>query len=207
MGKKERDWWSNQKGITWSNETNSFVPRRGMKAIDAHTGDTYDLDNAADVQIGDYVNKDGKMYMEAKVTYFSDYPQANNPHKEGFLFERNSLNNEEARWNWKEGNSGDIKLNAEAFGYEGDEPIITGTVLIPIDREVNDRFLINQADKFIGINANQQNLRPGATLAADDAYRTSEYQRGIQQIMSEQGVDQAMAENIFSIMSQNSLRR
>lgn len=195
-----------KKGINYNNTTRTFMPRRGMEAIDAVTGDAYKLDNAADVEVLDYVTgPDGKHYLSAKVTYFADYPQDKNPHKENVL-QMNTLVNEDARRNWTWNDAQKLNINAGAWGYDDDEPTVSGEVLIPIDREINDRFVMNQGDKFIGIR-DQYNLAPTATLEADDQYRASEYERGIQQIMDQNNVDQRTAENIFSIYARNSLKR
>ena len=68
------------------------------------------------------------------------------------------------------------------------------------------RFTMNQADRFFNIK-NQHGNSPSNTSQAIDQYRVSEYERGIQQIMDQNNVDQRTAENIFSIYARNSLKR
>ena len=204
-GPKEKDWWRHTNGVAWNKATNSYLPKGTLMAYDSNSPTTeYNLQNAANIEYGDYVTgADGKHYIKANVTYFADYPQDQNPNKEGFFGD--NYTEDDVRHNWTKGTANEKNIVAEKWGYDADEPTITGEVLIPIDRELNDRYTVNQMDKYMNINTAQLNLAAGGDVSDAQRHAGGQEEYMIQQIMNDRQIERGPAEILLQQITRASV--
>jgi len=204
-GPDEKNWWRKVGGVSWNNETNSFLPKGSLTAYDSKNMAEYDLANAANIEYGDYyVDEKGNKYITANVTYFADYPQKKNPNKESSFWEVNSVD-DAVKNNWTEGTANQHRIDATKWGYEVDEPTITGEVHIPLNKELSDRFTINQGDKFIGIKTNQYNLAPSGSVEQSGEFAQMQRQDMIDQVADSRGISEDAATIIVEQAIRNSV--
>jgi hypothetical protein len=204
FGVKDKGIWSDTFGIQRNNKTNSSRATGILNAVDRDSGTNYDMSNAIDLQLGEYVIKDGKRYISATATFDADEPRANNPHVEDY-FGVNQLADESGatKSNWRDINIGETNLNFEEMGYGADRDIWVGEVLIPIDKQMLSPGYLDTFNKLRGITSAQQTLSQDASHQDYiDQASSPEAQQAVEDIEVEFGVTNDVALEMY----QNQLR-
>jgi len=168
MGNEDRLFFENNLGLKYDSATKQYKPTMPLVGVNPKKDKNgkdfqFDLTNALSVNFtGRYEGDGNNQYIEATVYYDADEPGENNPHTENLMGGNNYVD-DELRHNWK---------------FEGN--IVKGTVLIPITERVNDRRLMNDAEKVRGIT----NKFEAAAASAND----QDYSDYILKVAQERGV-------------------
>jgi hypothetical protein len=151
--------WNKTFGIEKNSGTKASRATRGLKGFDSHSGAEYELSNALDIQLGEFVVKDGKRYISATATFDANNVSPNAPNEEGFFYKNKLVDHEGTKNNWQE-----IDIDQTNLEIDGVSQIWQGEVFLPIDEYARDPLYIDGYNKKVGITSAQQILSPGANV-------------------------------------------